>query len=461
MKTFSHSLSAEHHARRSALKAGAISATGALPVLSACSSSSDSTSVGAGDNSGNENSDTPQIDGLKIGLTIAQSGAFSDEGIDQLRGAELAVQHLNQSGGMVATMQPSSLQGNGVLGKPVSLVSADTKTQSDVAESAARDLISTQSCSVLVGGSSSGSALAIAPVAEELGAIYMSGMAHGNELTGDNRSAHAFRQYMNAQISSVALAETMVADLGPDRSAYYLTADYVWGSTTGESIKQATEQLGWSTVDSVATPVGAGDFSSYLTGFIQSDADVLILVVYGKDMVNAITQARELGIPDLQVNGNSVATAIPVYSTLMAEAAGENCAGVYGTINWHWSLQDEASLAFVSAYEAEYGQKPSEAAHAVYVQILQYADAVERAGSLLACDVIAELEGHTFSGAGNGESVFRATDHQCFKNTLVAVGRSAPADISDILEIRNTVDKANTEYPDTTFAGTLGSCNNG
>jgi len=238
--------------RRTVLKTGAASVGfSALPLLSACSSSSD------GDDSavdtGPDTSTSPNAGALKIGVTVPQSGAFADEGADQLRGIELAVQHLNGmgDGGMLNTMQPSSLQGNGVLGRPVEFVVADTETRSSVAASVATQLISEEGASVLIGGSSSGSAFAIQDVAQQLGAIYMSGMAHSNDVTGMLRSANSFRQYMNSNISSLALAKTLSGDLGTERSAYYLTSDFSWGDITGESIRQATEQLGWQTVNSL------------------------------------------------------------------------------------------------------------------------------------------------------------------------------------------------------------------
>jgi len=441
-----------HLNRRKALKAGAASvAFNSLPLLSACSSSGDNT--------------TPITESLKIGLTVPLSGPYSNEGRDQQRGLELAVQHLNGTGdgGLLNTMQPSALQSNGVLGRPVEYVVVDTETRASVAESVARQLVNEQGVSMLVGGSSSGVAIAIQSVCAELGAIHMSALAHSNDVTGKNRSAYAFRQYLNSYISSLALAKTMVDDIGIDRVAYYLTADYSWGDVTGASIRQVTEQLGWQTVNSVATPVGAGDYTEYINGFINSGADVLILVHYGADMVNSVSQARQLGVPDMQINGNEVAVAIPVYTTLMAEAAGDSCAGVYGSMNWHWSQQDDASVAFTSSYEFAYGVKPSEAAHIVYVQTLQYADAVERAGSLGACDVAAELEGHNFSGMGNGPCEYRKADHQCFKDTLVVAGRNAPASSADLLEIRKTIARAEVEYAenDALFAGELGVCNNG
>jgi branched-chain amino acid transport system substrate-binding protein len=41
----------------------------------------------------------------------------------------------------------------------------------------------------------------------------------------------------------------------------HLTADYTWGWTQEEEIKNTTEGLGWETVAAVKTPLGAGDFS--------------------------------------------------------------------------------------------------------------------------------------------------------------------------------------------------------
>ena len=35
--------------------------------------------------------------------------------------------------------------------------------------------------------------------------------------------------------------------MGKDRTAYHLTADYTWGWTQEESIKNVTEALGWKT----------------------------------------------------------------------------------------------------------------------------------------------------------------------------------------------------------------------
>ena len=57
-----------------------------------------------------------------FGFNVPQTGAYADEGADELRAYQLAVKHLNEGGGMLATMKPSKLTGQGVLGKKVTFV---------------------------------------------------------------------------------------------------------------------------------------------------------------------------------------------------------------------------------------------------------------------------------------------------------------------------------------------------
>jgi branched-chain amino acid transport system substrate-binding protein len=70
-------------------------------------------------------------------------------------------------------------------------------------------------------------------------------------------------------------------------------------------------------------------------------------------MVNSLTQAVQFGLRDKQVNGKDFVIVVPLYSRLMAQGAGENVKGIFGSTNWHWSLQDEGSKAFVKSFGEE------------------------------------------------------------------------------------------------------------
>ena len=208
--------------------------------------------------------------------------------------------------------------------------------------------------------------------------------------------------------------------------------------------------------DLCETPLGAGDFSQYITPVLNSGADVLILNHYGKDMVNSLTQAVQFGLRDKMVNGKKFEIIVPLYSRLMAQGAGENVKGILGTTNWHWSLNDEGSQAFVKSFGQEYGFPPSQAAHTCYVQALLYANACEQAGTFYPPEVIKTLEGFEFDGMGNGPTLYRAEDHQCFKKVLVVRGNQNPTNQFDLLEVVKEVPREQVTYDPKIFGGELG-----
>ena len=408
----------------------------------------------------------PTGSSVTLGFNVPQTGAYADEGADELRAYELAVEHLNGGGdgGMLATFSSKALGGDGVNGKKVEFVTGDTQTKSDAARASAKRMIERDGASMITGGSSSGVAIAVQGLCQEMGVIFMAGLTHSNDTTGKDKKANGFRHFFNAYMSGAALAPVLKSNYGADRKAYHLTADYTWGWTQEESIAAATEELGWQTVEKVRTPLGAGDFSQYLTPVLNSGADVLILNHYGRDMVNSLTQAVQFGLKGKQVNGKNFEIVVPLYSRLMAQGAGEAVKGIYGSTNWHWSLQDEGSKAFVKSFGQKYGFPPSQAAHTCYVQTILYADAAQRAGSFNPCDIAAALEGYEFDGMGNGPTLYRAEDHQAFKDVLVVRGKENPTSQFDLLEVVDVTPASQVTYaPDhPMFAGgELGKCNPG
>lgn len=396
---------------------------------------------------------------IVLGFNVPQTGAYADEGADELRAFKLAVKHLNGEGkddGMLSTMKPSQLKGNGVLGKKVTYVTGDTQTKSDAARSSAKRMIEKEGVIMFSGGSSSGVAIAVQSLAQEMGVIFMAGLTHSNDTTGKDKRRYGFRHFFNAKMSGSALGPVLKKELGTDRNAYHLTSDYTWGWTQEESMKETTEALGWKTAKTVKTPVGAGDFSQYITPILNSGADTLILNHYGKDMINSLTQSVQFGLRDKQVNGKSFEIIVPLYSRLMAQGAGENLKGILGTTNWNWALKDKGSQAFVKSFGQEYGFPPSQAAHTCYVQTLLYANACETAGTFYPPEVIKQLEGFKFDGMGNGATEYRAEDHQCFKDVLVVRGNQNPTSQFDLLEIVQEVPRSQVEYDAKIFGGELG-----
>ena len=440
--------------RRGLLRTGAVTSAGlALPTIFTAQSASAFTN-------------DPTGGSVTLGFNVPQTGRYADEGADELRACQLAVEHLSGEGdgGMLNTFTSKALEGSGILGKKVEYVTGDTQTKSDAARASAKSMIEKDGAIMITGGSSSGVAVAVQGLCQEAGVIFMAGLTHSNDTTGKDKKANGFRHFFNAYMSGAALAPVLKNLYGDDRKAYHLTADYTWGWTQEESIKAATEALGWETVNTVKTPLAATDFSSYIAPVLNSGADVLVLNHYGGNMVNSLTNAVQFGLREKEVNGKNFEIVVPLYSRLMAKGAGENVKGIHGSTNWHWSLQDEGSKAFVRSFGTKYGFPPSQAAHTCYVQTLLYADAVQRAGSFNPCAVAEALEDFEFDGMGNGKTLYRGDDHQCFKDVLVVRGKENPTSEFDLLEVVEVTPRAQVEYAadHPMFAGgQLGSCNPG
>ena len=126
---------------------------------------------------------------VTIGFNVPQTGPYAEEGLDELRAQELAVEHLNGEGdgGMLDTFSEKNLDGTGILGKKVEFVTGDTATKSDVARASARSMIEKDGAIMINGGSSSGVAIAVQGLCQEAGVIFMAGLTHSNDTTGKDR----------------------------------------------------------------------------------------------------------------------------------------------------------------------------------------------------------------------------------------------------------------------------------
>ncbi|MEH6521362.1 substrate-binding protein [Sulfitobacter sp.] len=446
--------------RRGLIQAGAVAGAGlALPTY-----------LRADGHSGFTNA--PTGDTVTLGFNVPQSGPYADEGADELRAFELAVEHLNGEGdgGMLQTFSSKALDGTGIMGKKVQFVTGDTQTKSDAARASAKSMIEKDGAVMISGGSSSGVAVAVQALCQEAGVIFMAGLTHSNDTTGKDKKANGFRHFFNSYMSGAALAPILVNEYGADRKAYHLTADYNWGYTTEEAVRSSTEALGWETVNAVKTPLTSTDFSAYIAPVIQSGADVLVLNHYGGNMINSLTNAVQFGLRDQTVNGKKFEIVVPLYSELMARGAGQNIKGIIGSQNWDWSLEDKLGAryagtnAFVKSFGTKYGFPPSQAAHTCYVQTLLYADAVTRGGSFNPCAIGEALEDFSFDGLGNGPTLYRGSDHQCFKDVLVVKGKEEPENQYDLVEIVEVTPAEQVTYDvdhPQMAGGSLGTCNPG
>ncbi|MFO7926835.1 substrate-binding protein [Natronomonas sp.] len=349
-----------------------------------------------------------------LGFNVPQTGPYQEEGADELRAYELAADHLNNGGGWVDMWE--DLSGDGVNGYEIDYVTGDTATDADTARESASRMIQRDNVIMFSGGSSSATAVAQQGLGQRERVIFMCCLTHSNDTTGQDCVRYGFREMFNAYMTGQALAPIVVEEYGDGLEFYQLYADYTWGQTQEESMREFFEAEGWSEVESVPTPLGSDDYSTFLSEAADSDAEVLFLNHYGLDLANSLSQAVDAGIDD------EMEIVVPLYNEPMAEAAGDAIDGIYGSADWSSQLEDEYTNALVEAFEDEYDETPSYAARLAYTATMLYAAAVERAGTFYPPEVIRELEDYEYDNAGLGEEIMRECDHQAMRDILVVQG---------------------------------------
>jgi len=395
--------------RRTLLKGAGAAGVAGLTGLAGCTSGGDSEFPPLGNY---------PVDGdtVTFGYNVPKSGSYSQEGQDELRGYKLAEKHLNNGGGWVDNWE--DLTGEGVLDKTVESVEGDTETDPDAARQAASRMIDRDNAMMISGGSSSSVAIAVQELCQQEKVQFQACLTHSNDTTGKACVRYSTREVFMGYMTGQALAPVLREEYGGNNNFYTLYADYTWGKTNRESMKQFLEAEGWNELDAVPTPLGTSDYQSFLSNVPREETDVLVLAHYGLDAANSLPQAREAGLDE------DMEMVVPLYNRLMAQAASDAIEGVFSTADWNWQLENEPSQTFLESFQNEYDKVPSYAARLAYLQTLQYAAAVERAETFYPPEVIRELEGYQYDNAGIGAETMRKCDHQAQRDVLVVQGAS-------------------------------------
>ena len=220
-------------------------------------------------------------DAVKIGLDNPLTGTYAAPGKNELIGCQLAVEQINAKGG--------------ILGRTVELVVEDsTSGDAGTAVQKARKLIDGDKVDFLLGNVNSALALAMAQVSNEKNILHIVPGGHTDAITGASCHWNVFRVCNTTQMEANAVASALVKEYG--KKFYYITPDYAFGHTLEAGMVKASAALGGERVGGDLTPLGTVDFSSYLIKAQAANPDVIIFLVQGDDMVNALKQAVQFGL---------------------------------------------------------------------------------------------------------------------------------------------------------------------
>ncbi|TPL14218.1 ABC transporter substrate-binding protein [Mesorhizobium sp. B2-4-10] len=394
-------------------------------------------------------------DTVYIGAAVPLTGAYAVQGADELKGWQLAVDHINNGHELMKALAPKV--DKGLLGKKVELLSADSAAKPNQAVELEQNFIHQNNIILMTGSTSSAVAVALNKFAQREKILYVAGISGSNDTTGKDCVRYGFRQNFYGQTAANAIGPILLKTYGKGKKAAFMTPDYTYGHTVTKSVNDyLTSQGGWEMVTDQVSPLGTQDFSQYLTNIANSGAEFIVNVNWGRDAVLSIQQAKQFGLTP------SMKMVIPYQIPFLAKEVGpELTAGVFAATDFWWTLQDKYPLAkqFVDAFQKKFGYRPEWGAENAYVSFAHWARMVSQAGSFYPPDVIKQYEKSETIPSLVGDVHYRPEDHQCVRPVVLVQGKD-PKDMKsddDYWNVVEVVDGAPLMQKPDEFGCNLGS----
>ncbi len=319
---------------------------------------------------------------IKIGHLGLLSGAGAVAGRPIQDGARLAVEEINEKGG--------------VLGKELVLISRDTGGRPEEAVRMTRELILREGAQFIQGPFTDAENMSVSQVGKELKTIVFPYVAKTHRLLApENFHPYIFQPSTNT-IYEAGYPAKYIAEHKEWKSVYTIAPDYEYGQMQVESFVNWLTQLRPDMqIEQAWPPLFETDFTPYITKIMESEPDVLFVVQWGGDFISVMKQAAAFGLFD---KVKFIATVGENGSPEFAIALGEDypegvLADAMDVLYWPDTPEHKAYIEALRNFTGElYPQGNSIQG---YIGIKLLAAAIEKAGTTDTLKVIEALEGLT------------------------------------------------------------------
>ncbi|HEY9572048.1 MAG TPA: ABC transporter substrate-binding protein [Pusillimonas sp.] len=359
---------------------------------------------------------------VKLGLDNPLTGTYAATGKNELNGCELAVEQINAKGG--------------ILGRPAELLIEDsTSGDAGTAVQKARKLIDRDKVNFLLGNVNSGLSLAMAQVSNEKGVLHVVPGGHTDAVTGATCHWNVFRVCNTTRMLTNAIAKTLMDNYG--KKMYFITSDYAFGHTLQDGYDANLKQYGGTKLGEDLTPLGTTDFSSYLIKAQSTNPDVIVFLMNGEDLLNALKQAVQFGL-DKRIHLAGANTELEVLEGLPPEARIGDWVAEWYHIQPGVPHVDE----FVAAIKKKTGRVPTARTWFGYVGAWTCALAANKAKSLEAVKMAKALQGMELPpevGLMPNTPFYRANQNQLIGSLYVGHAQAKGSQPDDLFHVDTVV----------------------
>ncbi|WP_066725761.1 MULTISPECIES: ABC transporter substrate-binding protein [Hyphomicrobiales] len=299
-------------------------------------------------------------DGVKIGVLTDHSGGFA---------------HLVGKHSVTAAQMAIDDFGGTVLGKPITLITADHQNKADIAASLARKWFDVDGVDTITDVAGSAVALATQEIARSRNKVLLVSGAGTTELTGKSCSATTSQWSYDTYSFAKGTASQLTRQGGD--SWYFITSDYAFGHSLQAEASRFVNANGGKVAGAVRFPFGSADYSSFLLQAQASKAKVVGLATSGMDLLNVVKQAREFGVVQ---SGQNLASLV-VYINDIESLGLDNAEGITLTTSFYWDKDEDTRKWAKRFMERSGGFIPNLITAGTYASVLHYLKAVSASGT--------------------------------------------------------------------------------
>jgi len=297
---------------------------------------------------------------VNIGGLYPVTGSFAQIGQGCVNAAKLAVQMVNEAGGIKS-----------LGGAPLNLIVSDVQSDTTVTRTETDRLINAYKLSAIHGCFASALTLIASEVAERAKMPLLTGSS-SDQLNKNRR--YTFTPFSRA--SQFAEAQLQMSRLVSDSpKVAVIFENTAFGTSTSNGLREQASGQGVEVVMFEPYSAGLTDASPLINKVRASGANMLFPVSYLNDLILIIRAIRQNELK-IAINGGSGGFVIPDFYKNVG-SVGE---GLLGVAHWNHDVNADAQKVNEN-YKKQYGEFLFEYAGGLVAQTFMIADALERAAS--------------------------------------------------------------------------------
>jgi branched-chain amino acid transport system substrate-binding protein len=323
------------------------------------------TACGGASSTGTSTSNSYQGKTIQLGAILSITGAGGVYGPSSQKGMDLAVEKINNSGG--------------VNGAKIALETKDDASDKAQSAQVAQTLIQQGQLLALLGPTLSNSAVAVHPLAESFKIPILAVSTTGIHIVPDcnypktDPCRYVFRDSLGEE-SAIPTNIKVYSDAKHPKTGVLMVAnDDKFSSDGGKIVQNTVGTYGIQLLDTVQFSKTTADFATPVTKAVQKNPDVIFITSLGGIPAKIMIEARKQGFTGQFLGGNGFNTAV------VSKQAGEAGKGAESGSAWYINNTFASNAGFVQAYRAKYSADPDQFAAQGYASILILADAAKRA----------------------------------------------------------------------------------